>query len=315
MKMTIKKLTLSVTLAVIAGPVLLGASATAGDWNGGLKGMRGSYVPVPAPTPIPDFRPKWYLRADVGLGFGTDMETTESGSRYGVGDTTAGLNAPAAFGLGAFNSDGGDKYGHSIGVGAGYYYSRNVRFDITGELRADKESITAGSTSYIDTVANAAATTGAGATGDDQVNITVRDKTTLQSAVFMANAYYDLNRIGRWKPYIGGGLGFAVNDVRRTHTTAMSSCETFTANDCDTPTAAAGSSSRTERQYVYTLAANVTAGLSYQISDVTSLDFNYRYLYVGGSDAAATVNGNASKMNIDDQHEHYIRAGLRFDIN
>lgn len=271
MKTTIKKLTLSVTAAVIAGPVLFGMSATAGDWGGGLKGMRGSYVPVPAPAPIPDFRPKWYLRADVGLGIGVDMKTSESGARYGGAST---------FAASGFNTDDGASYGHSIGIGAGYYYSRNFRVDVTGELRMEKESITTA--------------------GSNAIGVTLNDTTTLQSAIFMANGYYDMNRFGRWTPYVGGGLGFAVNDVRRTHT----GTDGIVTN-----------SSRTERQYVYTLAANASAGIKYQFTDVTSLDLNYRYLYVGGTDAMASINGNTSTIEIDDQHEHYIRVGLRFDIN
>lgn len=315
MNTTIKKLTLSITAAVIAGPVLFGMSATAGDYGGGLKGMRGSYVPVPAPVPIPDFRPKWYMRFDVGMGIGLDAKTLESGGRYGAGETTENLSAAAPFGFGGFTTDDGSSYGHSVGIGAGYYYSRNFRVDLTGELRMEKESNTTGSFQYDDAAATVAAATGAGATGDDRVNGTVSDTTSMQSAIFMANGYYDMNRVGRLTPYIGGGLGFAVNDVRRTHTTTLTSCESFTLNNCDTPTAAAGYSSRTDRQYVYTLAANLTAGASYKISDVTSLDFNYRYLYVGGTDAMANINGNSSKVEIEDQHEHYIRAGLRWDIN
>ncbi|MFT7575562.1 MAG: opacity protein-like surface antigen [Alphaproteobacteria bacterium] len=318
MNTTIKKLTLSITAAVIAGPVLFGMSATAGDYGGGLKGMRGSYVPVPAPVPIPDFRPKWYMRFDVGMGMGLDAKTSESGGSYGAGETTENLSAAAPFGFGGFtNTDDGSSYGHSMGIGAGYYYSRNFRVDVTGELRMEKESNTTGSTQYVDAVATVAAggVTAAGATNDDTVNVTVSDTTSMQSAIFMANGYVDMNRIGRLTPYLGGGVGFAVNDVRRTHTTTLSSCESFTANNCDTPTAAAGYSSRTDRQYVYTLAANLTAGASYKISDVTSLDFNYRYLYVGGTDAMANINGNSSKVEIEDQHEHYIRAGLRWDIN
>lgn len=91
-------------------------------------------------------------------------------------------------------------------------------------------------------------------------------------------------------------------------------CEPFNAG-CDTPDEERSFESQTDRQYTYSLAANLTAGVSYKVSDVTSLDFNYRYLYVGGSDMSASINGYNSKIDVEDQHEHYLRAGLRFDIN
>ena len=95
----------------------------------------------------------------------------------------------------------------------------------------------------------------------------------------------------------------------------MSTCDTAVLNDCDTPTAAGGYSAQASSEYAYTLAANVTAGVSYKVSDVTSLDFNYRYLYVGGTSSTMVINGYSSTVDIEDQHEHYLRAGLRFDIN
>lgn len=309
MKTTIRKLTLGVTAAAIAVPTLFGMSAMAADYGGGLKGMRGSYVPVPAPVPIPDYHSKWYMRADVGLGLNLGTQMNESGMTYGVNDTANNYDAASAFGLGAltdFGNDSGHDYGHTVGFGAGYYYSRNFRVDITGELRMEKETNITGNFNYEDTnsVPNRL-----------QVNGGVKDRVTLQSAVFMANGYVDMNRMGRWTPYIGGGVGFAVNDVRRTHGTTFTTCDPTVVDACLSPSPAGNYSSQTDRQYVYTLAANVSAGVSYKLSNVTSLDFNYRYLYVGGTDIAASINGYNSKVEIEDQHEHYLRAGLRWDIN
>ena len=307
MKTTIRKLTLGVTAAVIAVPTLFGMSALAGGYNGGLKGMRGSYVPVPAPVPIPDYQPKWYLRADVGLGLNLDTQMNESGMTYGVNDTANNFDAASAFGFGGltnFDNDSGHEYGHTVGFGAGYYYTKNFRVDITGEFRMEKETNITGNFNYADTNSPPL-----------QVNGGVRETVTLQSAIFMANGYIDMNRWGRWKPYIGGGIGFAVNDVRRTHNTDFTTCDPTVIDACLTPAGAGNYGAQTDRQYVYTLAANVTAGVSYKISSVTSLDFNYRYLYVGGTDISAQINNYNSTIDIEDQHEHYLRAGLRWDIN
>lgn len=304
MKTTARQLTLGLAAAIIAAPGLLATPAESqGYRHGGLHGLRGAYVPVPAPAPIPEYTPKWYLRGDASISLNADTQMNESGMTYGVNETAGNYNAAAPFGFEVLNNDSGAKYGHSIGFGAGYYYSRNVRFDFTGELLSEKKTDIAGSFSYDDT----------GSTM--RVNGAVLDRTTMHSAVFMANGYFDLSRNSRWKPYVGGGIGFAVSDIKRTHTTSLTTCDTGTPGDCDAPTGAGGYSAESSRRYAYTLAANATVGLSYKISNVTSLDFNYRYLYVGGTDVSTVINGYNSRIDIDDQQEHHLRAGLRFDIN
>lgn len=305
MKTTTRQLTLGLAAAIIAVPGLLATPAESQSYRGGgLHGLRGAYVPVPAPAPIPDYAAKWYLRGDASVSLNADTQMNESGMTYGVNETTANYNASAPFGFEVLGNDSGAKYGHSIGVGAGYYYSRHLRFDFTGELLSEKKTDISGGFSYNDTVST-----------NMRVNGTVLDRTTLHSAVFMANGYIDLSRNSRWKPYVGGGIGFAVNDIKRTHSTSLTTCDTGTPGDCDSPTAAGSYSAEARSRYAYTLAANATVGLSYKISSVTSLDFNYRYLYVGGTDMTTVINGYTSRVNIDDQQEHHLRAGLRFDIN
>ena len=317
MKTTFHKLVLGVSAALVTAPLLVGASAEAGDWNGGLKGMRGTHVPVPAPVPIPEYTPKWYMRADVGLGLGVGMDLKERGMRYGDRDFGGGTdrirdNSPPStgpFGLGGILDSGHDT-GYSLGVGVGHYFSPNFRMDITGELRQEKQATINDNFQYVYIDPTAPPPT-----NRTQVNGAVKDSTEVQSAIFMANAYYDMSSLGRWKPYVGGGIGFAVNDLRRTHNTSLTQCAPQVLDDCDAPTPAGNLNAYADRQYTYSLAANLTAGVSYKVSDITSLDFNYRYLYVGGSDVSASINGYDSKIEVEDQHEHYLRAGLRFDIN
>ena len=66
-------------LATVAGSALallvtLGTPAVAGDWNNGAGSVKDSYgtdaIAVPAPVPSPDYAARWYLRGDVGIGFG-----------------------------------------------------------------------------------------------------------------------------------------------------------------------------------------------------------------------------------------------------
>ena len=255
MKTTLLKLALGLTVAAMGA-----MPAGAGDYGGGLKGLRGSYVPVPAPHPIPDYRAKWYLRGDLGVGFNTGADLSPRGLQWPYEDDPV---YDARVG-------GGDDVGYSFGLGAGYYFSNNFRMDLTFDFRKEKD-----------------------ASVHWQIDdATARDRISLQSGIFLANAYYDMNKFGRFRPYIGGGIGFAINDLDREG-------EIWT--DSDTS---------------YTLAAQATAGISYEVRDGTHLDFNYRYLFVGGTESrASSVDGVRSIVDIEDQHEHYLRAGLRWDIN
>ena len=41
------------------------------------------------------------------------------------------------------------------------------------------------------------------------------DKTKFMSTIFLANAYYDIRTGTAWTPYLGLGVGFAVNQLTR----------------------------------------------------------------------------------------------------
>ena len=142
----------------------------------------------------------------------------------------------------------------------------------------------------------------------------VTDTTTYRSSIFMANGYYDMSGFHRFKPYIGAGVGFSVNELKRSHRTDFSECDPVAQPDCSAPTPLGSYDARTDKSYTFSLAASLTAGVTYRISERTALDFNYRYLYVGGTDVSTAIGPHQSVMDIDDQHEHYIRAGLRWDI-
>ena len=301
MKTTLLKLALGLTVAAMGA-----MPAGAGDYGGGLKGLRGSYVPVPAPNPVPDYKAKYYLRADLGVGFNIGSDLSESGARYGRND--AGLfNASRPFALGdpaffnAFSTDGGHDVGYSFGVGAGYYITNNFRMDLTFDLREEKSPSLNGDftyDNYVDTDADGIVDSPDG----NEVSGTVRDRFRLRSGIFLANAYYDMSGFGRWRPYVGGGVGFSVNELERLHQTNYSLCGT---PGCANPVSAGSVRESSDTRYTYSLAAQLTAGVSYQVWDNTHLDINYRYLFVGGTDQDMSLNGRNSTIEIDDQHEHY----------
>jgi opacity protein-like surface antigen len=57
------------------------------------------------------------------------------------------------------------------------------------------------------------------------------------------------------------------------------------------------------------------AGLTYQVTDITSVDVGYRLLYLEGTGFDMNIDGYNSHISIGDQFVHQIRAGLRFDVN
>lgn len=302
------------------GLAMLGATvagAAAGDWNDGpVRRMGGAAaVPVPAPIPIPVSKPEWYLRLDAGLGFVADGESlSESGLVYGTLDTP-GATGPTPFGSqSAWFNDDFQTFG-TFGGGVGYYWSDRFRTDVTLEARTKAEGIIEGSESYISHYDNAGVWT---ADPNTQVNVYARDTTSARSVFSLFNAYYELGRHMGVQPYVGAGIGIAYNELSRTHSTYETTCDPTTG--CGTEVTRTAYSAEGKAN-VFTLAAALTAGLTYNITDITALDFNYRMLYIGGSSVKLSVSDplsgstSVSKTTFGDTLEHQLRAGLRFNIN
>jgi len=298
-------------LASLVACASMSTAAVAGDWDygsGGLKGMRGSAVPVPAPTPIPEYSAQWYFRADVGIGLGNQPNVSERGIQYGDVDGPLVLGVPTPFSLGGsnftsffFNKD--FETFATFGVGVGYYWSPSFRTDLTMDARSRAEVKIDGTYNY----------DASGPLLGSSVSGTVRDSTTLRSGIFLANAYYDVGRYGSLKPYFGLGLGFAYNELERKNDTVEMNC-VLPCVSPTTPTAGRSYSSNS-KEHTVTLAAALMAGVTYNISHSTKLDLNYRYLYMGATHADLTVNGSSSRISFDDQHEHQLRVGVRWDVN
>ncbi len=302
------------------GLLMLGATsvtAVAGDWNKGdgrIREMRGSAaVPVPAPTPIPVYSANWYMRLDAGLGFVSGGDADENGVLFGL-DDSPGATGPEPFGSRpAWLSSDFDTFG-SLGGGVGYYWGDRIRTDITLEVRTKAEAIIAGEDSYISHFDDVGVWT---PDPNTQVNVDMRDTTTTRSVFSLVNAYYDFGDHRGFTPYIGGGIGIAYNELSRHHFSQETTCDPTTG--C---LAEAIRSTRTGqgKANTFSLAAAFTAGMSYSLSDITALDFNYRLLYIGGSNVRMTVSDGlgtsfVSNVALDSTLEHQLRAGLRFNIN
>lgn len=292
---------LSLSLSVMAF-ALAGGPATAADWNygaGGLKGFGGAAVPVPAPVPVPEYAARYYFRFDAGIGFGDSPTGTEQGYVYGKD----AANGPWGIPTGWVDSDFDSLV--TLGVGAGTYIGSGFRLDLTAETRSQAKVKIRGSYQY--------RTAGA---GNEQVRGRVNDETTLRGGIFLVNGYYDFDRgpQARFTPYVGAGLGFAWNELKRNHLTLLDerSC-------CSGAYTRVGSYSVQDKTHDVVFAASAMAGLTYRISDYALVDMNYRYLFAGSTDVALGIRGpgfgGGSKVSIGETHDHQIRAGLRFDVN
>ena len=321
---------LSVGLAFAAGTM----PAAAADWGNGSRG--GGYpnaaVAVPAPVPIPEYKPSWYFRFDAALGIVNDPDISEQGFTYG--DLIGGDNGtPGAGGPTLRHSDSSwfetdFNTFLTLGGGVGYYFGNGWRMDATIEKRSKDDVSGNGSDTweshsyYDDGTGTGTIVYGTDAGGDldgdgiveadRQTHLQFTDKATVSGTIWMLNGYYDLMSTRGFTPYVGAGIGFVWNEISRVHTSEVTRCALE--DPCGGSTTVASYSASTRADSV-SLAAAAMVGFSYDVSDMTSVDLGYRYLYLAGTSAAFDINGYESRLNIGDQSVHQLRAGLRFNVN
>lgn len=273
-----------ISLVLALGASLMGPSITRaladGDpyYSNGVNPY-GVRTPVPAPIPMPVDEADWYFRADFAAGFGSQPSVTASGTPFGTGtaNNTIGFNPNWL----------SDDFLPSFvgGVGVGYIWGPHLRTDLTVDIHSIMDANYAGTQTYSD--------------GTTNRTLTVSDKTSFMSTILLANAYYDIRTGSPWTPYIGGGVGFAVNQLTRE----------VAWTDALVEYAESGRTTRVQ------FAGAAMVGINYDLSSFTSIDVNYRYLYIGGSNVDLTLGDVNSDVTVGSINEQQIRAGLRFYIN
>lgn len=305
--MRLTKILLTMGLAiVVTAPVV-----HAGDYGrGSIKDYGG--VPVPAPIPVMETF-KWYLRADIGGGVTDGPNASASQNLYGLDRDP--LDGPPFGAMPSWFTGDFDTFAVG-GVGVGAYFSPRLRGDITVDVRSKGDAHIDQAYSYMGDPAIY------GAGNLTQVDGITREHTEVRSTVALANLYWDLvDRGSRFVPYIGAGVGFAVRNIDRDHSTgeiltdvtdpanpAIFNARTFTGQG-------------TGRQLA--LAASATAGVAYNLSQGLVFDLSYRYTYIGAVDFNTRINFSQpidgqtsaeSKLTVGDTHEHSVRAGLRWNV-
>jgi opacity protein-like surface antigen len=286
---------LSWTTQAVAGGDYYAGAGSVKDYGG---------TPVPAPIPLPTYDPVWYFRADLGFGLSDDPGgASEKGMVFGERGANQ-YSAEHTFGpdSGSIKSDYDQQAVGAIGVG--FRWNERFRTDVTGEwFRAQKVRI-------LDHSSAALMQNGALVPGGTVVSET-DDQTHIKGGVVMFNGYYDM--ASDWHgftPYIGAGLGFAIAQIDRKNTNTEVVHDPNAGGSVDLH----AKSSHVGNANDVMLAAMATVGTSYRISDITELDFNYRYLYIDGVNAEVAVNGHTSSVETEGTSDHQLRAGVRFNI-
>ena len=311
------------------------ASAEAADWgNGGgsVKDYSGGAtpvpaVPVPAPVPSPEDQGGWYIRLDAGAGVINEPSMSESGFIFGKDDGPGPLSGPAdprTISSSWFSSD--FQTFATLGGGVGYDFGHGWRVDATVEKRTmNLVQIDAtdswSSYAYNTSCAGGGCTTAYGiingnsdGIADQRTTIRIDDKVKLDGTVWMANLYYDLFTTRGFTPYVGAGAGIMWNVISRRHQSDVTTCDMTTTPACATqvPVSSTLVGKSVDKA---TFAAAAMAGVSYELTDVTTLDIGYRYMLLGGTEISTGINGDHSRIRIGDQNVHQVRAGLRFNFN
>ena len=344
------KLQISTLAVSVATLVAISAPAVAGDWNNGagsLKDARSrAAVAVPAPMPIADTGPGWYLRGGLGYSIKQTGDIISSGTD---------INSYRSF-----DELGGSP---SFGFGFGAYINNYIRWDLTGDLRPTQRASRNGVQHYNTTTVtpNTGTVSVSRFIRDPNTGLVITDPNTLLptresfsaptsgfhtfdvgrseevrtgNQTFLANIYYEPLGWKIFKPYVGVGAGFAVNTIKRSHSetgdctvagagTVTQWIDPFTGRpDLRREVACEAAQTRfsnsgTSSQTGFGVAGALMAGVGYEVSDGLTLDMGYRYLWQASSVAAlsaAGANGEINKIELGDRVDHEIRTSLRWAI-
>ena len=223
----------------------------------------------------------WYLRGDIGIGVQTFSE-------FDFTQTNSAFVWPSSWQI--VQKDIQDTA--IFGFGVGYVVNNWLRVDVTGEYRTEAAFKATGS--YSGNFCNG----GVGTCFD--VN-----SGNISSSVFMANAYVDLGTWWCLTPFIGAGVGGAYNRITGVQDNGIIPNAGFgyTLND----------------NSAWSLAWNMQAGLTYNVSNNLKIDFSWRYLSLGSPQTAIVQCQNtpycpAAFYTLKDMTSQDFRIGFRWMI-
>ncbi|WP_047030531.1 outer membrane beta-barrel protein [Hoeflea sp. IMCC20628] len=192
----------------------------------------------------------------------------------------------------------------SVGVGIGYQVNEHVRTDATLDFFHAK---VAGKTECPLMIKSDAAHA-----LPFPADCHYDDSSTANVMTAMANAYVDLKTEGRFRPYLGAGVGGAyVKYGTKSRQEVCALC----------PAGYTRYTSDYEGVGSVRAAAALMVGTTYDLTDRLKLDAGYRFMHIFGGDAykydAPDRAAGATGAQVRDNgfNIHQIRAGLRYALN
>ena len=143
------------------------------------------------------------------------------------------------------------------GVGVGYVWGPYFRTDLTVDVHSIMNTEQKGS-GVIDVLVS-------------PVFVTAQDKTKFMSTILLANAYYDFRTGTPWTPYLGAGVGFAVNQLTRNFS--------LTVDDGQAAHPAIGPPTCSSPLRPWPACPMIYLTF-------VAIDVNYRFLHIGGSEVS-----------------------------
>jgi opacity protein-like surface antigen len=254
------------TALILAVMMAVGAS-------GALAADLPARAPIdPPPPPPPIFLGGWYVRGDVGVGLN---QIEDFRSHLLPVNSLGGVVPP----VGLVSQSLEDS--PLIGGGIGYQFMNWFRVDLTGEYR--------GGVNYhvVETYS----------LGCQQPFCLDSYNAHIKTALFMANAYFDL---GTWRgitPYVGGGIGVAFH--RFGSLTDIGLGQGFAPDT-------------TQDNFTWA----VMAGVAYNIMPNFKVDLGYRYIDMGRITSGAIACTQIAACFFERQSyravAHDIRIGFRY---
>jgi opacity protein-like surface antigen len=273
----------SLNVAILAGAAVAAAitSANAADLPPVMHAQ-----PI-APVQVAEFG-GWYLRGDIGIG-------AQKFKSYEFHQTNIGTGGPWPATWQIDQIDMKDTF--FIGGGVGYQWNSWMRFDVTGEYRADVKFKAVGS--FVNFPNPTLGRAFDVYDGDHS------------ATVVLANGYVDL---GTWMcltPFVGAGVGFAY------HKTAGLSDIGVNTNGLGASAFGFANTSHTNWSFAW----QATAGVAYSVNNNFKVEFAYRYLNMGSADTAeilcgasgcGTGGGPRAFYTLKDIDSHDFKLGMRW---
>lgn len=316
-----------VSLAAMIVPAEAADMSGRGNGGGSYKDYGNGATPVPAPIPYENHY-KWYVSGGIGW------------TGYSSGSVSA---SP-----GLISKDFDELTGAAVVSGAiGRYLTPSIRLELGMDLRT-KQKVVNGTSNYQtrayapgreQTVTHTDIPTGTVVqlyTGPSQnyniYNVQHSEEAHAQTHTFMLNGYYEFNRGGKFRPYVGAGVGVAMHMLTRQFT-EIAVCDgtngsrggndVFEVYGVTMPTTCWNDETLPARYNSkdgasgtgWGIAAALMAGGTYDLSERTHLDLGYRAIWQGGKAivSAPSVSG-LTTVEIGARLDHEIRTGIRFDI-